>query len=711
MAWIAVVCFAAPGAACGYSVYQPNDYFTFRACGSNMQGDFPLQGRELRRRTENCLAWASVTAAQLPLEDIEQVVYRWSKDELMEAYKGVREGKSEEHNRFMRWIAEHEDKEIMDFLILAKECEAWRSRQLTKWYYYAEGDEVDLALRRIETTALHYKGSRLKDRYRLQVMRTLFARGKYDACIRYWEEEGREMKQGVMKEMTAEYVGGAYIHTGRKSEVKQLYAQHGLTRLLLDSMKGHERFDWMLRHNPDHPWLISEVQRRIHGAERWYEWYEGMDKGYDRRIFAEVYEMVEKVCRQQRCSDMAPWYYAQAYLMDRFGEGEKAMRYIGMAERVARQDDLKDAIRVMKMLISARCQKGYDEAYENYLYGELIWLNQKVADELDPGLRQQIAESGIARQHLGLSQYYWSDMMRKLLVTRVVPLCRQSGQEVRALQYLNMAENHLFTHVKQVECDTWDKATDALVHKTLTWEAYRMDETMHNHHDYSNEYFIGLSSVEVEQVMQLVEAMEHPKTRIDSFLLAHSYTDPQYLYDIIGTQLMAQMRYKEAIGYLEKVDTAFNRSRNVFEYCNIDPFTLVKQAAPSDSYKLDFAQEMYALQQQISEVKHVNAKAQLMLRYAEALRHSLYKCWPLTSYFCGFSFDRLENSYQNSLYNKAYHESKRIRETALTLFTDQEQAAKALYKLHRYKTAAEQYPTTETAKYIRRHCDVLRDYR
>ena len=245
----------------------------------------------------------------------------------------------------------------------------------------------------------------------------------------------------------------------------------------------------------------------------------------------------------------------------------------------------------------------------------------------------------------------------------------------------------------------------------VSWDEYRLNEEEMNCHDYSNEYFVNLDSVGVEYIIDLAESMEHPKSALDSFLLAHSYADPQYLNDIIGTQLIAQMRYKEAIGYLKKVSTAFNRSRNVFEYCTVNPYTLAEYATPNEKYKLDFAYQMYVLQQQISEVKHMNIKAQLMLRYAEGLQHSLRECWPLTTYYQGSSFENFNSNYQSSLYNKVYAESIRIREKALTLYTDEEKAAKANYKLCRFKTAAERYPGTETAKYIRRHCDVLKDYR
>ena len=709
---IAMMGFVAPGAACGYCVYKPNDYFTFRACGSNMQGDYPMQQKEIRRRTENCMAWARITSMSIPMDHIDNVVYKWSREQLQEVYNSVRAGKKTCHNLFMRWIAEHDDSEIMDFLLMAKECEEWRGRQNSKWYYHAEGDEVDQALSRIAIIAQGYDGTRLEDRYRLQAMRALFAQRHYDECISYWQKVGKAMKNGVLKEMTAEYVGGAYIHTGRKDEVKRLYEKHGLTRLLLDSMhSSEERFDWMLRHNPNHPWLITEVQRLIHSHERWYESYDGMDKENDREIFGDVFRMVERVCQKKSCRDMSPWYYAYAYLMDRIGDDDKAMQYIRMAERTARNAELKDAIRVMKMLITAQMQKVYTEEFEHYLYAELVWLDKKVEGDLDLKTRQQISVSGIARQNFGLSQYYWSDMMRKLLVTRVAPMCLRSGHEVRALQYLNLAENNLFSHVGKVECNEWNKDTQSSLHKSLSWEEYRKDEEVHNHHDYVNQYFIHLDSMGVEHVIALAKTMENPQTSLDSFLLAHSYADPQYLNDIIGTQLMAQMRYKDAIGYLKKVSAGFNRSRNIFEYCNVDPFTLAKAAEPSNNYKLDFAHQMYALQQQISEVSDVNAKAQLMLRYAEGLRHSLYKCWPLTSYYYGLSFENYENNYRNSLYKDAYAESIRIREEALTLFTDREKAAKANYKLCRYKTAARRYPFTETARYIRRHCDVLRDYR
>ena len=199
--------------------------------------------------------------------------------------------------------------------------------------------------------------------------------------------------------------------------------------------------------------------------------------------------------------------------------------------------------------------------------------------------------------------------------------------------------------------------------------------------------------------------MENPLCSLDRFLNERSYTDRQYLCEIIGTKLIASMQYGKAVEYLQSVSDDFVESRNVYSSLERDPFgKSLDRNVPGIRYKLNFAKNMYALEQQIQLADNPNDKAERMLTYALGLRNSVKQCWSLTSY----AYSHYDSpAIQQELLKKA----NQIKEKAIQLFTDKERAAKACYDWNLFKTAATKYPDTKAAAYIRRHCDQLVDYK
>ncbi len=47
--------------------------------------------------------------------------------------------------------------------------------------------------------------------------------------------------------------------------------------------------------------------------------------------------------------------------------------------------------------------------------------------------------------------------------------------------------------------------------------------------------------------------MQHPQSEFDRYLNARGYTNSDYLYDILGTQCLRNMRYADAVMYFGQV--------------------------------------------------------------------------------------------------------------------------------------------------------------
>ena len=676
--------------ACGpYDrMYLASEYCMFRACASDMKGeaaDMADDGTE-----ENCRLWARLTSPDIPTEDIRQVVYKWTVDQMDELCKATagQSPLSGSDNRFAAWIVEHRDTETAAFLLLAKQNEKVRLSTRNPWYYATEGDEETEALHDIADRARSYRGQRLRDRYALQIIRALFSFRRWEECINVWNEYQKSFGRDVIRLMAQGYVAGAYRRIGQTDKAREFTEPE--TRRM----------------------SVARLQQRIHRQEthetRW--WPE--DDSVRRQEYAGLYDEVQRVVAgRQQGDNMAAWYYAGAFLSDKLGRRDEAVQWIGKARRTRCDSDLKDAVRVLHIYLTVKYAPAYNTELENRLLPELLWLDGVITARLDSSARTRIECDGFENHNQGRSQYYWNDMMRKIVIGELVPLCIRSNYKTRALQYLNMADNGIFTRVTRVSLSyrwEWDGdgGWNILPDSIVPVADYRSKV------DYSNDYFINLDSMGVEYVQRLAYRYEHPLCALDRFLQRRGYTDPQYLCDIIGTQLIAAMRYGEAVPYLQRVSPAFNRSRNVFPYCDSDPFTGRMLSRPDPLYKLHFAREMSRLQHVIRTAADPNDRAESMLRYAYGLQHSVgSKGWPLTSYYYGYF--ECYPFYSTRVRTRIFgirEEYERAKAKAFASFTDSERAARAYYDWKMFRTAVLRCGDTETARLIRTRCDNLRDY-
>ena len=123
-------------------------------------------------------------------------------------------------------------------------------------------------------------------------------------------------------------------------------------------------------------------------------------------------------------------------------------------------------------------------------------------------------------------------------------------------------------------------------------------------------------------------------------------------------------------------------------------------------FKLDFANEMCSLEKLIQREKDANKKAQLMVKYAIAMRNSFGFCWELTQYYKGereyLPFERYA-----PLARKKIEE---IVSKAMGMVLDYNVASELNYQLCNFKTVAEEYSNSEKGELVRGECDKLIDY-
>lgn len=183
--------------------YTPDQYYTFRICGENMSGGGIRYNYSWRKdpQMDNCRGWAKLTSTNIPLADIQEVVYHWEYARLAELHADATIGKKKNDNAFANWLIQKKDTEITSFLLLAKKCEQTRAKQRSGWYYPVSGDAENTLLEEIVEEAQKYKGKRLLDRYTLQIMRALTSLRQYNECVNIWLKRRTSFHRDVIQEM------------------------------------------------------------------------------------------------------------------------------------------------------------------------------------------------------------------------------------------------------------------------------------------------------------------------------------------------------------------------------------------------------------------------------------------------------------------------------------------------------------------------------
>ena len=241
---------------------------------------------------------------------------------------------------------------------------------------------------------------------------------------------------------------------------------------------------------------------------------------------------------------------------------------------------------------------------------------------------------------------------------------------------------------------------------------YRYSENF-NSHDYSNSFFEMIDSLGLNTAIRYVQNVRKPVSELDRYLNTRGYIGSDYLNDIVGTQCLRNMRYKEAVEYLGAVSKAYQKHLNV--YMDYDPFSIERKPIKLKyEFRYDFACKMYSLEQSLDLPSEPNRKAQLLIEYATGLRNSFDFCWGLTQYYRGTSYwgqvCEKRNWEKDEYTQTARGRAKELIKLACDIVTDDEVAAEINYALCNYRTVADKYPNTKKGKLVIGQCDNLCDY-
>ena len=704
--------------ACGPWYYDPSEYYMFRISDKYLTG--PSYRHEYNYGAEeNCQLWQRQTSKDIPLSHIYTVVYgknatsEWIEDLLYHKRSRWILSVDEEENRFCKWL--WKDEEATEFLLLAKQCEETRDRMASPWYYPSKKDPDKMSLAQIVERADEYDGKRFIDRYLLQIERALFSLHEYDECINRWNDMKGKLQDNIITRLTLRYVAGAYYNIGDIDTAIKLFGEAGDIDSVLSCARktGEDYLTALYEYAPTSQELRDAIERTILGAEEDLWGFGGpFPPNYAPTIDEEtkislvhVRDLCIRIGSEGRVNDPDLWFYSAAFIDHLLGHNSNASWLIARAESSKGSDYIKESIRVLKIYLEALGP--YNNKYETKMVENVKWLEKKIIEHLDEG-RSTTISYGMYYTGINMSYFYWNDMLRKIVHSAIVPRLLKSGNEVLSIAFSNMADNLVFNLVGEID-SSWSST------QRMTLQEYRENGAF-NSLDYSNMTFGLLDSIKVDSIIRYVDNLKKPESDMLRYLNGKGYASEDYFRDIIGTRLIRDMRYSEAETWFAKVAPSFQNQLNTFRdgYLSFDPFAMeLKRSKERADVKYSFAREMASLERAIEETKNPDRKALMMTRFATGIKNSFGNCWALSFY--GLSSGDYDEEYgKTTLFLQAqrngFDRAEKMYATALSICRDKETAAQINLSLGNLKTVAKKYKTTQTAEYVRGHCDTYVDY-
>ena len=656
-------------------------------------------------KQENLRLWQKLTSEKIPLDDIEQVVYKDDRSIIDNIIGGYDDRSTRTDNLFYIYLQNTKDLELADFLSTAKDLEERRNEINSPWYYpssrdssYVSGDFQDII-----DKCKSYDGTRIKDRYALQTVRALFASRNYDECVEYFKKAFQKIPdENLFKRMALGYVAGCWYRLGNADAANECFAQSGD----FYSIKSSNPVAFMAERNPDNLELLSYIQTVSN----------------DSATFCAIRPVAESVLRKKKVKSRGDWEFALAYMYGEFySDSRQASQYIRQAlQHPFSSDDLRDHARAYRMKIDA------ENGNNSLLLSDLKWMESKI-DLLSPDAVE------------------WNRMMQNIIYIHLVPKLWDKKDYTTAILLCGYADNLLNTKQRHIEVGAdytytfWERAT-----QTLTLEEMRKSERFWNTHDYGSLSFQLMGSLSSDQLIDVKRGIASGN-KLFAHLKKYARYDSDYLNELIGTLALREENYQRAVQYFADVSDEYLQSMNIYKdgYLKRDPFyaypsrwshngeweakSVDKLLQDSRRIKYRFAERMLELHNQMKYGETADIRGMARLQYAIGRRNSFEQCWALTQYWRGYVekfepmlqyWDDNYDRYNNILYDYTETaEHTKVEELyqaeikqALAMMQSDETKAEAEYILGNLRTIVKHYGNTTAALRIKTSCDNWRSW-
>lgn len=677
--------------ACGPFVVKPRDFVVY-----NLGQPIELGAVSAARDSASWQAWCRLAGQGVRPEHVKRVMSA-------SAITSQNMSNLSSDNPFAEWLAQHRD--ALDCLALAKQCQLVREFMQDPWYYPKTANNELPLIEEIEESALRHRPDEMQGRYVLTAVRAMMTQRKYADCIHYWDSVQSLVTCQAVRDLIEPYVVGCRFRVGDYGVALRQFIRLGDERSAeyCAQVMGVDLLEYA-RENPLLPIYQSSLDYYLryldicmkYDSDEWY-WFDFDDPNFTYLKCQNRRDLCLDVAAMHPANE-AMWLYAAAALSDVLGQGKQAVNLCNRAIHAAGHRPLDDKLRVLKFYVQARTMplgRAYDAMVQQGVR-MLADLTERDLEQFEQVLTSEDNEPWLTdanRVHwiyCNEANYYWNNMLKRIVVGTVVPRLIQVGQTTQALLLCNMAENHL-NHLMRA---------DSLMQR------------------YDNHTFTIADTLSTLAVKQYRELVAYPHGNYERWLVSRSYNRDDYWNELLGTKCLRDMDYRGAVAYLSQVGRDYQRSMNIWDYLCYDPmrFAVVSIEDPYD-YKLHYAQAMLQAQQTLAAAHDADSRADAMMRLAVGLTNANRdiaacteaRCWPLLRYGTGeYTYEFGKSNELASL--RQYRLIEAFKHQAYSTFVDHEKAARWAYEWADCRRVISHYPQTATAQFVGTHCDQLRDY-
>lgn len=497
-----------------------------------------------------------------------------------------------------------------------------------------------LATRRQTLTAiLHsadaYKGTKLLQQYTLLKMRVHMLQGYNAANLTIWNNTASKFSPSPWREFMRNIYARALLKTGMRQQACDIYAEQGDVQSIRSVMLKYRNLAGIksiFMQNPNSPTLEYLVQDFVNNVQETIdqkpktkedrEWLAEIDaKAIYRNEAMQFVQFARTCASDKRVKSPSMWLAAASMTDYLFGNQQRAMDEADRAVGADGTSRMADNARAIRLLVSTRSNK-VSASYMDYLLGEFRWLDSKIREE---------------RGNASIYDNHYTDVKDRVVHNGLEPLFCKSGMDDTALMLCAMMSGNN------------NDFSNKLLYRDAVGNNNMPSTDLNMSYGPWDEYFCKMDSLTADRLAgyyKYITSDGHSK--FESYCISQTYRDSNYFNDLIGTKLIAEGRFADAMPYLERVSLEFLSRQRISTYSarrHFDtPRWFGKQRVDdnaetpvrvSTNSKLDFCRDM---SQRVSQYTLARDGAErqrqaydLAVHYYQASCYG--DCWYLTHYY------------------------------------------------------------------------------
>ncbi len=475
-----------------------------------------------------------------------------------------------------------------------------------------------------------YQGKRFRAQYNLMRMRALLGLGRYQEGVTFWNTTGKRMQPSVYRDMARNIYAGCLWRIGKKSQAIETYAEQEDYQSLKYCVRGYRNLAGIQKvyaTNPKSATLTYLVQDFVNNVQETMDVYDEARMAISGETKSELDEWMKEidaknittaeannfisfargVVAEGKTNAPCLWQTAIGCIEHQLGLYDKAKADLDKAMTLAGTQRMKDNARAIFAANSIFAEKRHDESFDKWLAGEMKWLDAMSAEE--------------RKSNVLYDADHYRDVQERMIYNGLVPMLTKEGRTNAALV--------LLSHMNDNDCSP-------------QWF-------------YQGTYFNALNEAKIDDLKAYAAYLaKQPSDSLESWAWQGAYRDANFYNDLIGTRLLAQARFADAIPFLEKVSLDFLNIQNISPYVaqrsyakerwmGKQPVSLPENiseeqqaALPklSENKKLSYCRDMLSLSSQYSLMKPSKERMNKAYELASMWYQGSHEgdCWWLKQY-------------------------------------------------------------------------------